>query len=485
MSDLSAARAARRKMMLESPIYKVIPIIAVPMVISALIDSFYNLADTYFVSQLGTAATAAVGINNSLMHLIRAVGMGFGMGAASYSSRLLGARKYDEASSVVSTSLFTSIGFITIISAVVFIFREQAVSIMGATASSRQYSIDYANYILLAAPFTVINVVLSQALRAEGSTSYSMMGLVSGCIVNLVLDPIFITELGYGVAGAAIATAISKVISTIVLMIPYLRHKSLHSIALKHFTPKAQIYYEIARMGIPTFLRSSLMAVAFIITNKFAGGYGDSALAAVSVCNRVMIFIGSMVMGLGQGFQPVAGYCYGAKKYRRVRSAFWITSFYGLILCVLLGTGLFILAPKIVGLFTADDAEIISVGTYMVRIQCIVLPFHVWVMIINGVFQAMGRAVNAAILGLARQAICFIPSVIVMNVLFGLQGMIHAQPIADIMSLMIALPMLSVVMKELNQLALTETDSAPEEEYSEEISETERKIEESLSEDAF
>ena len=205
-------------------------------------------------------------------------------------------------------------------------------------------------------------------------------------------------------------------------------------------------------MGLPTFLRSSLMSVSSVITNKYASSYGDSALAAVSVSNRVMMFVGSMVMGFGQGFQPIAGYCYGAQNYKRVRHAFWLTSLIGLCICTVFGSLLFAFAPNVVGLFTSDDSEIIRIGTYMVRIQCAVLPFHVWVMVINGIFQATGRPLGATVLGLSRQVLCLIPCMILLNELFGLRGLMNAQAAADCMTMFIAVPLLIVILRKLRQM---------------------------------
>ena len=450
--DPAAAREARRRMMLEEPIYKILPIVALPMVLSTLIDSFYNLADTYFVSTLGTAATAAVGVNNSLMHFIRSLGMGFGMGAASYISRLLGAKRDEEASQVASTTAFTAMGFVSLLGAIAFLFRGPLVMLLGATENVRPFSIEYATYILFAVPFTVGEICFSQTLRAEGSTTYSMFGMVSGCVVNLLLDPLFIFVLHWGVAGAAAATALSKVVSFLVLLSPFLRGKSLIRISPQLFTPRWSIYREVARMGLPTFLRSSLMSVSSVITNKYASSYGDSALAAVSVSNRVMMFVGSMVMGFGQGFQPIAGYCYGAQNYKRVRHAFWLTSLIGLCICMVFGSLLFIYAPAVVGLFTTDDSEILRIGTYMVRVQCVVLPFHVWVMIINGIFQATGRPLGATVLGLSRQVLCLIPAMILLNTFFGLDGLMNAQAAADCLTMVIALPLLIVIMRKLKKM---------------------------------
>ncbi len=450
--DPAAAREARRRMMLEDPIVRILPIVALPMVLSTLIDSFYNLADTYFVSTLGTAATAAVGVNNSLMHFIRSLGLGFGMGAASYISRLLGAKRDEEASRVASTTVFTAMGFVSLLGALAFLFRGPLVMLLGATENVRPYSVEYATYILLAVPFTVGEICFSQTLRAEGSTTYSMFGMVSGCVVNLLLDPLFIFVFRWGVAGAAAATALSKVVSFLVLLSPFLRGKSLIRISPQLFTPRWSIYQEVARMGLPTFLRSSLMSVSSVITNKYASSYGDSALAAVSVSNRVMMFVGSMVMGFGQGFQPIAGYCFGARNFKRVRHAFWLTSLIGLCICLVFGSLLFIYAPAVIGLFTTDDSEILRIGTYMVRVQCVALPFHVWVMIINGIFQATGRPLGATVLGLSRQVLCLIPAMIVLNTLFGLNGLMNAQAAADCLTMVIAVPLLIVIMRKLRQM---------------------------------
>ena len=450
-TNIEAKRSERRRLMLEESVFKVVPIIALPMVISMLIDSFYNLADTYFVSQLGTAATAAVGINNSLMHFIRALGMGFGMGAASYISRLLGAKRGDEASRVASTAVITSIVFVSAAAVIAFVFRGPLVTLLGATATSKRYSMDYATYILLAAPFTAGEIGLSQTLRSEGSTNYSMIGMLSGCFVNLALDPLFIFAFKWGVAGAAAATALSKVVAFIVLLTPFLRGKSLIRISPKLFSPRKDIYVEIARMGIPSFLRACIMSIANVVTNNYAGSYNDSVLAAVSISNRIMIFVGSMVMGFGQGFQPIAGYCYGAKRYKRVRSAFWATTAFGLAICLTFGTVLYILAPQAVGLFTSTDSEIVRIGSYMVRVQCLTLPFHVWGMIINGVFQGLGRPIGATILGLSRQVICFIPSMIILNVMFGVDGLMNAQAISDCLTMFIAVPLLIYILNFLKK----------------------------------
>ena len=455
-NTLQDSRDARRRMMLEEPVAKVIPMIAIPMIISMLIDSLYNIADTYFVSQLGRAATAAVGVNDSMTHFMRSVAMGFGVGSSSIISRLLGAKKEDDACRVGTTTVFTSIIVLSALAAVAYFFVGQLVSLLGATATSKPYAMDYARFILFSAPFTAAEVTLSHMLRAEGSTKYSMIGMVSGCVINVALDPIFINVLGLEVAGAAIATTISKAIGFCVLLWPFLRKTTLLELKFRFFTPKWAIYKEIIRMGTPTFLRSSLMSVAGVITNNIAGGFSDSALAAVSVANKCTRLVGSGIMGFGQGFQPVAGYCWGAKHYRRVRQSFWVSSLIGACMAVVIGGAMAIFAPKLVAVFAADDAEIISIGTLMIRSQCYTMVCHVWVMLVNGLFQALGRALPAAILSLSRQVICLIPCVVILSWLFGVNGLAVAQATSDALGVLIAAPLVFQISKELNRLIRTE-----------------------------
>ena len=454
MDDRQALRrAARRKMMLEDPVAKVIPVLAVPMIIAMLIDSVYNMTDTYFVSQLGTSATAAVGVNDSLMQLIRSLAIGFGIGASSYISRLLGAKNYEKAGRVGSTALLTALLVIAAMAAVAYVFINPLVVTLGATPTVKPYSVQYGRFILLSSPFTVGTVVLSQLLRSEGSTQYSMIGMVSGCLINIGLDPLLISVFGLGVAGAAIATGISKLFSCIILLTPFLRGKTLFEIRFRLFTPRAHIYSEIIKMGIPTFLRSSMMAVSTIVLNNCAGAFGDTALAAVSVANKCTRLVGAAILGLGIGFQPLAGYCWGAKRYARVRQAFWTCSAMGVAGAIVLGTAMALFAPGVIRLFaSADNAEMVEIGSYIIITQCVTMAMHVWAMIANALYQALGRPVGAGILGLSRQLICLVPSVIVLSRVFGLYGLASAQAVSDVVTMCIAIPMVLWLMKKIKAL---------------------------------
>ena len=445
-------------MMLEDPVARVIPLIALPMIISMIVDSLYNIADTYFVSQLGKTATAAVGVNDSLTHFIRAAAMGFAMGASSYMSRLLGAKKDEEACRVGTTTLYTSVFTLAVLSALGYLFVDPMTDLLGATAGSKPYAMDYARFILFSTPFTAAEVSLSHMLRSEGSTKYSMFGMCSGCIVNVALDPLFIHTLGMEVAGAALATSISKFISFVVLLIPFLRHKTLLEIKFRYFTPKWTIYREVLRMGIPTFLRASMMSVSTVVTNNIAGMFSDSALAAVSVANKCTRLVASGIMGFGQGFQPVAGYCWGAKAYRRVRHAFWVSSLIGAAMAVVVGGAMTFAAPALVRTFAAGDSDIMEIGTLMIRAQCITMALHVWVMLVNGLFQALGRPFPAMVLSLSRQVICLIPAMFILSRLFGVTGLAVSQAAADILGMAIAVPLVIHISKELSHLIATQNE---------------------------
>ena len=438
-------------MMVEESVYKVIPIIAIPMVISMLIDSFYNVADTYFVSQLGTTATAAVGINDSIMHFIRAISLGFGIGAASYISRLMGAKREKEANRVASTAFFTAICSLTLIAAIASFFTSPLVTLLGATTEAKQYSMDYARFILISAPFTSGEVVLSQLLRSEGSTKFSMIGMVSGCVINIGLDPLFIHTFGLGVAGAAIATTISKFIGFCVLLYPFLRHHTLLEIRLRDFTPKAYMYKEIARMGIPTFIRSFVMTVALVITNNFARSFGTEVLAASAVSSKCTRFVASAIMGFGQGFQPVAGYNWGARCYTRVREAFWGCSFIGFGISIVFGGAMFIFSKQLIQIFDKDPA-VVSVALIFMRTQSATMIFHTWGAVVNSIFQALGRAIPAGIMGLARQVIFLIPAVIILSLTAGSTGLACSQAAADVLCMTIAIPLIIKLMRELKGL---------------------------------
>lgn len=452
MSGSIAGNKSKREFILEGNLIKVIFITAIPQVLTMLIDSIYNMADTFFVSQIGEAAISAVGINDALMMIIRSVGMGFGMGAGSYISRSLGARKDEEASRVATTTLYTAIVIISALVVFGFIFIHPLVRFLGATVTVEGYAMDYAKWIMLSAPVTVANICLAQALRSEGNTILSMLGTGSGCVVNVALDPIFINVLNLGVAGAAIATDISKVVSLCILAVPFIRRKCIIVIKPSFFTPKRATYKELAKMGIPVMLRSSMMSVSAIIMNNVAGSFGDIALAAVSVSNRSLKFVGSCIMGFGQGFQPIAGYCWGAKRFDRALKAFWYTLSIGAIMGVVFGGLLFGFAEQVLKIFS-DNPDMLVLGKVFIRSQSAVLIPHVSGIIAGGLFMAFGQPFRSGFMSLSRQLFSLIPCILILSSLFGVMGLAYSQATADVVSFIIAIFMAVPVIRKLQKMS--------------------------------
>ncbi len=454
------ARERRRRMMLEDPMLRVIPKIAVPMIISSLIDSIYNLVDTLFVSQLGVHATAAVAVNDSLMHILRAVSMGFAIGASSYISRLLGAKEDKRASQVGSSTLFIGIAFSLVFGLVCLLFRSPIVDLLGVTREAKHYSMQYAFWILLAAPFTTAEMIQNQLLRSEGSTHYAMIGMVSGCILNIGLDPLFINGFGWGVAGAAGATALSKVVSATVLAIPFIRRTSMLEIGWKNFKPDKAGAAEVARMGIPAFLRMSLMSLGGIVTNNIAKGFGSAVLAGISVANKLYRLVASAIMGFSQGFGPVAGYCYGARKYKRVREAYFTTFGIGAVVAVILGALMFVFSRGIISWFNAEANETMyAIGSLKIRANCLMLIPHIAVMITSNLFQSLGRPLGNMALSMSRQLLFLIPMLLTLPRLFPLiglpaeYGLAVCQAASDLLSfLFLALPLAIYMFRRIGHL---------------------------------
>lgn len=437
---------------------RVIPKVAIPMIIASLIDSFYNLADAFFVSQLGVNATAAVAVNDSLMQFLRAISMGFAMGAASYISRLMGAKEDEKASRVATSTLFIGIIFSMCFGLFCLSFRSPIVDLLGATPAAKKYSMDYSFWILLAAPFTTAELIQNQLLRSEGSTTFAMIGMVSGCILNIGLDPLFINVFGWEVAGAAGATAISKVVSACVLAYPFIKKHAMLDISLKNFKPDKESFAEVARMGVPAFLRMSLMSVGGVITNRVAGRYDTAVLSGVAVANKLYRFIASAIMGFSQGFGPVAGFCFGARKYKRVKEAYFATIKIGCACGIILGGLMFIFSRNLIGWFNSEANEMMyTIGSLKIRALCLVLLPHEVVMITSNLYQSLGRPIGNLVLAMSRQLLFLIPIVLILpGVLesmgiWGAYGVALAQAVSDGASfLFLALPLAIHMIKILS-----------------------------------
>ena len=440
-------------MMLNDPLSRVIPQMAIPTIISFLINSIYALVDTVFVSSLGTNATAAVSVNSSLDQLILMCGSMLAVGANSYIARLLGEGNEKKASQVLSTSFFIAMGFGATLLILGNLFMVPMVRLLGATPTCEQYAIDYATYVLLAAPAMAGNYVMNQCLRSEGSATLSLIGSGFSCVLNIILDPIFIMPWGLnmGVAGASLATAISKWISFSILIFPYLTRRSLLHLSIRNFHPSKDIITKVVSVVSSSMFRNALAVVSGIVLNSIAGSISDSVLAAIGVCTKVMKFPFSMILGFGAGFQPVAGFNWGAKRYDRVQESYRFATKVAVIGSVITAILVIIMSDFLVTSMAGADAEMRRIGVTCMVTQCIVLPIHAWVAIINMLCAGLGNAKGAFLLSTARQGTCLIPILYPLAFLFGASGIAWAQALADILTLALAIPILHKTWKSIRQ----------------------------------
>ncbi|MEG0875572.1 MAG: MATE family efflux transporter [Oscillospiraceae bacterium] len=451
MSNKANRLDDRRSMMLDTPISRLIPKMAIPTVIAMLITSVYSMADSYFVHFLGTSATAAVGVNMSIDQTIMMAGSFLAVGSNSYISRLMGAKQNDKASATLSAAFFTAFFLGILVMVPGLMFTEKMVRLLGATNSSAKYAVDYANYILIAAPFMASSFVLNQCLRSEGSPVYSMVGMGLGGILNIALDPLFIFTFDMGVGGAALATAISKFISFCILIFPYIRKHSVLRLSIKRISFSRDIVRETTLMGMPSLLRTGLSVVSFIIINNFAGRYSDSALAGISVVTRIMMVPTFAILGFAQGFQPVAGYNFGATRYDRVKESFRFSSLVAVISVTVVSLLMAVFSKQLILLFTEGDMEMVKIGQFCLITQCVIMPLNAWVIIVNMLYAALGKPVGAIILGSTRQGICFLPVVFILPIFLGIYGLASAQAVADLLAFVVAIPFAISIYRGVNR----------------------------------
>jgi putative MATE family efflux protein len=436
--------------MTTAPVEKLVFSLAVPSIVIMVISALYNMADTYFVSSLGTSQVAAVGIAFPLMAVIQALGFFFGQGTGNYMARALGAQDTDGASRMAATGLVSGFIAMAMIAAAGFIALDPLVDGLGATPTIKPFAKEYIVFILLASPWMVCATVLNQQLRFQGSAAIAMAGMLTGAILNIFLDPLFIFVFGLGVKGAAAATMISQMVSFLILFFYGSTRKGNIRINFKYFSPSLSRYAEMFRGGIPALLRQSLMSIASIIINHFARPYGDAAIAAISIANRISMFATSVVLGFGQGFQPVCGFNYGAKIYSRVKKAFWFCVRFCCSSLFVISIFLAIFAPNIIALFRKDDLDVIAIGAFGLRLQCISLPFTAGIIMVNMMTQTMGKALEASIVALSRQGLFLLPSIFLLGPLLGLDGIQLARPVSEIASLIVVIPILIRTLKILS-----------------------------------
>jgi len=450
MSDTANGNSKFLKMTTE-PVDKLILSLAAPSIAIMLTTSLYNMADTWFVSFLGTSEVAAVGIAFPLMNIIQAIGFFFGQGSGNFMARALGAQDNEGASRMAVTGLISGFIVMAVIAGAGILVLDPLSYGLGATQTIKPFANDYIFFILLASPWMVAATVLNLQLRFQGSAAIAMAGMLSGAILNIFLDPLFIFVFGLGVKGAAAATLISQMTSFFILFFYACRRKGNIPIRFKHFTPSLKRYAEIFRGGSPSLLRQGLMTVAAIIINHFARPYGDAAIAAISISNRISMFATSIALGFGQAFQPVCGFNYGAELYGRVKQGFWFCVRFCCSALLVLSIVMAVFAPNIITFFRKDDLEVIAVGTAALRLQCVNLPFSAGIIMVTMMTQSMGKALDASIVTLSRQGLFLIPFLFILGPLLGLNGILLARPVSELVSLVIVIPVLIRTLNRLNE----------------------------------
>ena len=434
--------------MIESPVERLVFRLAIPAIVLMLVSSLYNMADTYFVSSLGTSATAAVGVVFALMSVIQAVGLFFGHGCGNYISRQLGAKKFREAQQMAATGCISTLIGGVIITALGIAFLKPLAVLMGSTDTILPYACDYLFYILIAAPFMAASFTLNNLLRFQGSSFYGMVGITAGAILNIGLDPLFIFVFHMGVSGAAIATMISQIVSFFLLLFGSTLKGNI-KISFKYFSPSRFAYAEMFRGGLPSLCMQALAAISIIFLNQVAGDFGDASIAAMSIVQRVSMFAVAALIGFGQGFQPVCGFNYGAKRYDRVKKAFWFCFKVTLAaLCILAVVG-YIFALQIIEVFRKDDMDVIRVGTLALRLRWLTFPLLGWITLVGMMLQTIGKAVPASVLALARQGIFLLPFLFILTPFMGIFGVQVCQPAADAATFAISIPLGIKSLKEM------------------------------------
>ena len=442
--------------MTEESIPRLIVRLSIPTILSMLVTNIYNLVDTAFVGQLGTSESAAVGIVFGFMSILQAVGFMFGQGAGSITARLLGARDDRNASRVASTGIVCSVLLGLIISLVSFPLHRRIILMLGSTETMYPHARSYLLTILFAAPFMTGGYTLNNLLRYEGKASLGMVGLMSGAVLNIVLDLILMFVLHMGVAGAALATAASQIISFLILLSMFLRGKTVTHLSIRQVDPRPRMIGDIMATGLPSMLRQVLNSGASILLNSSAAVYGDAAVAAMSIVGRISFFVFALALGIGQGFQPVCAYNYGAKKYLRLRSAYRVT--------VILSESILIVSAVLTLLFSGNliavfrnDPDVISIGTRALQLQMITILFLPFSMSTEMLYQSTGHRLGASFLSSARSGLFFIPSLIILSSVRGLAGIQEAQPLAYLLAFPLAL---FFMLRFMRRLPKTDAQSA-------------------------
>ena len=448
-SDDRSALQFRR--MTETPIPQLILSLAAPTILSMLITSIYNLADTFFVGQISTSASGAVGVVSSLMAIIQALGFMLGHGAGTIISRSLGSRDTTAATRFASTSFFTALVFGVVLAVAGLGTLPHFMMLLGSTETILPHACAYARPILIAAPLMISSLVMNNILRYEGKASFAMIGLVTGGVLNIALDPLFMFVFGLGTAGAGIATALSQSISFCILLSMFLRGKTVSQFRLSAVTREARDFGRILLGGAPSFGRQGLNSIGGMLLNLAARSYGDAAVAGMSIVSRIFMFIISVAIGVGQGLQPVASFNYGARKYRRVRQAAIFTIEAAFCMLVVLVGLCWVNGDALVRLFR-DDPAVTAVALPAFHYQCLAMLLQPIIVVANMTFQSVGASGRATFLACCRQGVFFIPLILILPRTHGLFGVEICQPIADVLTFLVSLPFLIAFLQQLGRM---------------------------------
>ena len=427
---------------------------AIPSVISMLITSIYNLVDTFFVGDISTQATAAIGVVFAYSAVIQALAFFFGHGSGNFISRALGAKDRSSADKMAANGFFTSFFVGSLIGLLGLIFMKPLLTFLGSTETILPEAESYFVYIAIATPFIMSSLVLNNLMRFQGNAAFSMIGIGAGALLNIGLDPLLIKAFNMGVSGAGLATAISQFVSWVLLFLLSRKGDGV-LISFRNYKPTIAQFLQIIRGGLPSLGRQGLMSIASIVLNNAAKAYVspelvDSAIAAFTVVSRATNFAACIVIGFGQGFQPVCGFNFGAKKYDRVKKAFWFTVISGTIYGALMGLIGYLLAPQIIMVFRDEDPELIVIGAATLRFNCFTFVTLAFVTLTNMYLQTINRTIPATLVAMTRSGLFFIPLVYILGSTMNIQGLEMAQMFADIGAVLFALPFALYALKSMS-----------------------------------
>ncbi len=440
---------AQHKKMTESSVVRLVVTLSIPTVLSQMITSIYNMADTYFVTSLGDSAVGAVSIVYALQSIIQAIGFGLAMGAGSLVSRRLGEKDDAGASKYACCAFYSALFMGFLLMGGGLINLDGLLRVFGSTETILPYARDYGLIILLGAPVMCASFVMNNVIRAEGRAIFAMIGLTAGGVVNIILDPVFIFALDMGVAGAALATVLSQCVSFIILLSFYLSGRSIVRLSPKYLSKKPIDYGVIVKTGLPTVFRQGLGSLATTLLNVQVKEYGDSAIAAVGIANKVYMLLRSFVLGIGHGFQPVAGYNYGAGKKDRVKKAFWTATLLGTVVSTIAAAFLLLFSKQTIGFFNPETAETVKIGSRMLIWIGFALPFLGYSTYVNQLYQSLGFVKGATVLASCRQGIFFLPLIFALPAAMGLEGILLTQPLADVLTFLVSVPFNIVFLKKV------------------------------------